>query len=29
MTPRELREIQVIVAKRRQEIEDAWNAFFA
>jgi hypothetical protein len=27
--PRELREIEEVVERRRQEIEDAWNAFFA
>ncbi|OYX51197.1 MAG: hypothetical protein B7Y97_05450 [Sphingomonas sp. 32-66-10] len=29
MNPRELREIEEVVERRRQEIEDAWNAFFA
>ena len=29
LNPRELREIEDIVLRRRQEIEDAWNSFFA
>jgi hypothetical protein len=29
LTSRELRELQEIVTRRRQEIEDAWNAFFS
>jgi hypothetical protein len=29
LSPRELREVERIVVRRRQEIEDAWNAFFA
>ncbi len=29
MNPRELRDIEEIVERRCQEIEDAWNAFFA
>ena len=29
LSPRELREVEDIVTRRRQEIEDAWNAFFA
>ncbi|MBY0282653.1 MAG: DUF4160 domain-containing protein [Sphingomonas sp.] len=28
LNPRELREVEQIVTERRQEIEDAWNAFF-
>ncbi|MEH3106596.1 MAG: DUF4160 domain-containing protein [Sphingomonas fennica] len=29
LSPKELREVEEIAARRRQEIEDAWNAFFA
>lgn len=29
LSPRELREVEEIVMRRRQEIEDAWNSFFA
>ena len=29
LTPRELRVIQEIAVRRRQEIADAWNAHFA
>jgi hypothetical protein len=29
LTPRELREVEEIVTRRRQEIEDAWNTFFS
>lgn len=29
LNPRELREVEEIVTRRRQEIEDAWNAFFS
>lgn len=28
LNSRELRQVQEIVTRRRQEIEDAWNAFF-
>ena len=29
LTPRELRVVEEIVTRRRQEIEDEWNAFFS
>lgn len=28
LSPRELRVVQAIVTRRRQEIKDAWDAFF-